>query len=171
MIASRVALLCVALCNAGCSLLNDAVTKPAAEKPVGKGDGYLAQPSDPSALGPDERLLLAEYSDTQAAKLALETQLAAARATIDGMQAQLRQTEEVRDKERTGRAGSEAELTRLRSLLQDRETKILSLHIEKAKLTQDVLLLRIEATERRADTAAHASADLEGVATPLGGGR
>ena len=162
----------VVLCSTSCSFLHDTVTKPAAERPVGKESGYLAHSPDPSALGPDERLLLAEYSDTKAAKLALETQLAEARATIDSLQAQVRQTEEVRDKERTGRAASEAELSRLRITLQDRETKILSLHIEKAKLTQDLLLLRIEAAERQAEAAGHATADLESAApAPAGGHR
>lgn len=167
----RVAVTCTLLGAAGCSMLQDAVTKPAPEPPVGKREGYLAQAPGAGDLGPDERLLLAEYSDTHAAKLALETQLAEARATIDSLRAQLTQTEEVRDRERTGRAAGEAELTRLRALLQDRETKILSLHIEKSKLTQDVLLARIEAAERQAEAASQAASELEGAAPPAGGSR
>jgi chromosome segregation ATPase len=151
--------------------LHEAATKPKAEPPVAKQDGYLAQKPDASELGPDERLLLAEYSDTHAAKLALETQLAETRATIDSLQAKLAQTEEVRDRERTARASAEAELSRLRSTLQDRETKILSLHIEKAKLTQDLLLLRIDAAERQADAASRATAELHGPALPPPGGQ
>ena len=88
------------------------------------------------------------------------------------MQSKLRETEEVRDRERTGRAGSEAELARLRTTLQDRETKILNLHLEKAKLTQDLLLLKIEAAEHKADVATEAARSLDAHAgPPPGAGR
>jgi len=159
------------LALSGCSFLHDLATKPPAETPVRRDDGYLAKPADGSEVGPDERLLLAEFSDTQAAKLALETQLAEARATIDSLQAQLRATEEARDRERTGRAAAEAETGRLRTTLQDRETKILNLHLEKAKVTQDLLLLKIENAERQADVASQAAQALDGSATPPGPSR
>lgn len=155
----------------GCTLMRNLVTQPAPEPPVSKAEGYLAKDKDPNELGPDERLLLAEFSDTQAAKLALETQLAEARATIDALQSQLHTTEEVRDRERTGRAAAEAELTRLRTTLQDRETKILTLHLEKAKVTQDLLLLKIEAAESRADVASAAARSLDPSAGPPPGGQ
>src|SRR5690606_28252320 len=77
----------------GCSLLHEAATRPAPEPPVRREEGVLSR-GNPDELGPDERLLLAEYTDTQAAKVAMEAQLAEARATIDGLQAQIRQLEE-----------------------------------------------------------------------------
>jgi len=92
----------------GCSLLHEAATRPAPEPPVRREEGVLSR-GNPDELGPDERLLLAEYTDTQAAKVAMEAQLAEARATIDGLQAQIRQLEEARDRERTGRAAAEAD--------------------------------------------------------------
>jgi hypothetical protein len=171
MTAARVWLCAPLLAAAGCSLLHEAVTKPPPEPPVGSRESYLSQAPDAAALGPDERLLLAEYSDTQAAKVALETQLAEARATTDSLGAQLRSTEEARDKERSARAAAEAELARVRAILQDRETKILSLHIERSKLMQDLLLARIDAAEREAAATERASAELEGPAPPPGGSR
>src|SRR5690606_8526000 len=71
-----------------CSLLPVAATRPAPEPPVRREEGVLSR-GNPDELGPDERLLLAEYTDTQAAKVAMEAQLAEARATIDGLQAQI----------------------------------------------------------------------------------
>ncbi|MEZ5967262.1 MAG: hypothetical protein R3F56_25725 [Planctomycetota bacterium] len=166
-------LIAAALGSTSCAFLRDLATRPPAETPVAEQHGYLAKDKEAvdDELGPDERLLLAEFSDTRAAKLALETKLAEAQATIDSLKSNLRATEEARDRERTAHAAAEAELTRLRTTLQDRETKILTLHLEKAKLTQDVLSLKIEAAEHHTDVAGEAARTLDAHAGPLGGQR
>jgi hypothetical protein len=159
----------IAVCSllSSCTWMQDKMTEPKAERPTPRGEGHLSRESGDPALGPDERLLLAEYNDVQAAKVALEDRQAELTAKIEGLQAELTQTQEARDKERTARAAAEAELGRLRSLVQDRDAKILALHIEKTKQTQELLSLRIEAAERQNGGAAPG----ESHATPVRGGQ
>lgn len=161
----------IAVCSllSSCTWMQDKMTEPKAERPTSRGEGHLSRESGDPALGPDERLLLAEYNDVQAAKVALEGHQAELTAKIEGLQAELAQTQEVRDKERTARAAAETELNRLRGQLQDRDAKILALHIEKAKQMQELLSLRIEAAERQSGGAAPVTG--EGHATPTRGGQ
>lgn len=165
--ASRIALLLPSTLLCACSWLQDKMTEPAAEKPTARSEGHLNRKPGDDELGPDERMLLADYTDANAARLALETKLAELQQKLDATRAELTQTQDVRDRERTGRAAADAELARLRNLLQDREAKILALHIEKAKQTQELLSLRIEAAERQGGEAAHGS---ETPANPARGG-
>jgi hypothetical protein len=138
---------------ASCSAMHDQMTQPAEEPPLQPEDSYLQRGgvSNQLDLGPDQRLLLDEFTALKAAKINLETRMSEIEAANESLRASLRQTEEERDKERRLRAGAEAEVERLSATLHEREAKLLNLSIEKAKLNQDNLLLRIASLQRQLD--------------------
>lgn len=149
--AGRTVLILSALALASCSSLIEAMRQPAAEKPVGREESYLSQgpASDQLDLAPDEKLLIAELSDQQTARKQLEDDLASARQTIAELEGKVRESTAALQAEQARHGATEAEAERLRGLVHEREARILGLHLEKARLTQDVLLLKIDAAERQ----------------------
>lgn len=130
----------------GCSLLSGTFNRPAAEKPVDSTETYLSVGDGPQSevdLGPGQQTLMEHFIEERAAKLELEQRTKEVEASNQTLRAQLAQTEEDRNQARTHGAGAEAELERLRGLLRDHESKVLNLTLEKARLEQEVLKLRI----------------------------
>lgn len=148
----------------GCGVLTGWMTSPAAEPPVARDDGYLARDGvdDGLDLGPDQRLLLAEFSDSQAMRKKLETKVSELEATIADLRQQLGATVNERDREHGARVSAETEQERLRGQLRDRDAKLLALHLEKTRLTQDILLLKIDAAERKLQAVVEPGLDGEG---------
>lgn len=139
-----VALACAAL--GGCSLFGKALNRPAAEDPVDSTETYLSVGDGPQSevdLGPGQQTLLQHLIEVRSAKAELEQRAAELEASNQQLRTQLAQTEEDRNQARTHGAGAEAELERLRGLLRDHESKVLNLTLEKARLEQEVLKLRI----------------------------
>jgi hypothetical protein len=129
-----------------CSLFSKAMARPAAEPPVDSSETYLSIGDGPQSevdLGPGQKTLMEEFVAVQTAKLALEQRVKELEATNEALRATLAQTQEERDKERTHGAGTQAELERLRDTLQQRDSKILDLTLDKARIEQEMLKLRI----------------------------
>jgi hypothetical protein len=142
------AIVCGALCAllGSCSLFSRAMAKPAPEKPVDNSETYLSIGDGPQSdvdLGPGQKTLMEEFVAVQTAKLALEQRVKELEATNETLRVKLAHTEEERDKERTLGSGTQAELERLRETLAMRESKILDLTLEKARIEQEMLKLRI----------------------------
>jgi hypothetical protein len=156
----------LALALGSCSLLEKELTKPTQENPLSKEQQYLSKGSVSTELdlGPDQKLLLDEFTTLKSQKIALEGQVHELRVANEGLRASLKQAEEERDRTRRAGAVTEAESERVRKVLHEREAKILSLSMERSRLQQENLLLRIGEIERqiedvRAAQAAEAAAE------------
>jgi hypothetical protein len=150
--AAAAALAAVTLC--GCGWVRESLTRPEPEPAVDASHGYLAKGGVQAELdlGPDQKLLLAEFSNVQTAKINLETRLAELEGDNESLRAQLKQAEAARAAEQGQRTTAEAELQRLRGLIRERDAKVLGLSIEKAKQQQELLLFRISALEKQVET-------------------
>jgi hypothetical protein len=134
----------LALACASCSWLDGELTRPAREAPVPAAESYLqGGPNTEVELGSDERTLLADYKRLSDAKIQIETKLAEVQAENEQLRSQLRRAEEERDQSKNLEAGSTRELERLGARSRDLEAKVLSVQIEKTKLEQELLRLRI----------------------------
>ena len=160
------ALTALAVLLSSCSLLKRELTKPTAEAPLSREQQYLSKGSVSTELdlGPDQKLLLDEFTTLKSQKIALEGQVHELRVANEGLRASLKQAEEERDRTRRASAVADAESERVRKVLHEREAKILSLSMEKARLHQENLLLRIGDIEKqiedvRAAQAAEAAAE------------
>lgn len=151
-----------------CSFVKDQLTKPSSEKPPQKEQQYLSKGSVANELdlGPDQKFLLDEFTQVKQQKIALETQVSELRATNEGLRASLKQAEEERDKMRRIGAGTEAEGERLKKTLHEREAKILSLSMEKARLQKEMLALKIATLEKQIEDARSTRAT-EAAAEPI----
>jgi hypothetical protein len=130
---------------AGCSLLEREFQDPPKQSPIEPKSAYLSQGgvSTELDLGPGTRTLLEDYVEQQKQKIELESKLTESNALVESLRASLRTAEEERDRERRTRTASEAEGERVAKLLRDRESKILNLQIERARLQQELLRQRI----------------------------
>lgn len=149
-----------------CSLFSSAFNRPAPESPVDSAETYLSVGDGPQSeveLGPGQQTLMEHFIQERAAKLELEQRTKELEASNQQMRAQLAQTEEDRNQARTHGAGAEAELERLRGLLRDHESKVLNLTLEKARLEQEVLKLRIASLQGQLE---RIGGNAEGAAPP-----
>lgn len=136
-----------------CSLLPKQMTEPAKVQPVEPKNAYLNQGGVATELdlGPGTKTLLEDYVEQQRLKIELEAKLTEANALVESLRASLRTAEEERDRERRTRSSSEAEAERYGKLLRDRESKILSLQIERARLQQELLHQKIARLQSELD--------------------
>ncbi len=155
-----------------CSFLQKKLTEVEKEPPVPKEQQYLAKGgvSNELDLGPDQKFLLDEFTQLKSQKVALESQVNELRVSGEGLRVQLKQAEDERDKERRLRAGADAEVERLRKTIHEREAKVLSLSMERARLNREILLRRSSSLERQiAATDAAANAAAAEASAPAGG--
>ena len=139
----------------GCSFLTEKLTTPEQEKPVQTRDSYLASAGVRTELelGPDQRTLMEDYVALQRAKTSLEVRAEELDAQLTSVRSSLARTEELYAQEQRHRAIADENNDRLQKQLRDRETKILSLHIERNKLQQELLRLRIATLQSQLDDA------------------
>jgi hypothetical protein len=147
-------MLCAAYMLGACSLLPQQSPEQGKVKPIEPQNAYLNQGGVATELdlGPGTKTLLEDYVDQQKLKIESEAKLAEANALIESLRASLRTAEEERDRERRSRSGSEAEAERCLKLLRDRESKILNLQIERARLQQELLHQRIARLQQDLET-------------------
>jgi hypothetical protein len=163
------AVLSLALLGA-CSFLTEKLTTPEKEQPVATKESYLSSSGVRTELelGPDQKTLMADYVALQRAKLSLETRAEELESQLQSVRAQLVRAEELHLQEQRHHAAADAENDRLQKLLRDRETKILSLHVERNKLQQELLRMRIAALQSQIDEAERHAAQ---AAAPAGDGK
>lgn len=151
----------LASCCAGCGTV-DAILA-GEEDPVAAEESYLETggPRSEVKLGRDQKLLLEDFVALRAEKARLEKRISELETSVENLRASLEHAERERDEAHRQHAADAAELERLRQLLHDREARILTLALERAKQDQEVLKLKIAGMERLLE-------DLEGVSASTG---
>jgi chromosome segregation ATPase len=154
---------------AACQHLAEELAGPGKEQPVAAKDSYLQTGGVRTELdlGKNHTLLLQDFTEARAAKVQLEARVKELETEIESVRASLRRAEEERDRERLTRSGAEAIVERQQRLLHERDSKILSLGIERARLQQEVLRLKIAALQTQID--AFGKAAVDPAAAPVGG--
>ena len=157
----------IGLC--GCGTVDAIMTGE--EDPVAAEESYLATggPQSRLDLGPDQKLLLEDFVALRKRKLELEKRIKELETANEGLRVSLERAERERDEASRQRAGEMAELERTRQILHDREARILTLALERTKLEQEVLKLRIAMMERLLEDLDRVQASA--AAAPAGGGR
>ncbi|MFQ5505643.1 MAG: hypothetical protein ACE5F1_12735 [Planctomycetota bacterium] len=137
---------CLAL--SGCSLLGG--TKPARiQSSRSKTERYLkGGPTTEIDLGPGQTSLLGALEAEKDRVSDLTAKLKKLRQELMSLNLKLAKAERERDKEHVVRVAAEAHQSELSRKLRQRETRILNLALEKVKLEQEVLVLKITATEK-----------------------
>ena len=139
---------------ASCSLFSETFNRPVPEEPVDEGESYLSVGDGPQAtvdLGPGQKTLMESFVAANTANAELRRRVEDLEAELAQTRSSLEQSQEEHRRAQTHGAGAEAELQRQRDLLADRETKILNLTLEKARLEQEVLKLRIASLQNQLD--------------------
>jgi hypothetical protein len=138
-------LLCVAMLT-GCQAASNLLYEPAADDPLDGLKGSLAEAGVNTDMdwGPKQELLLSEHSALKEAHADLERQFRDLRAQNDNLLTQLGGEKGQLEKERAISAQAEAETELLRQRRRELEARILSLSIEKAKLEQQNLLVKLD---------------------------
>lgn len=133
------------LCLGGCETAGELLYEPAASDPLDGFEGSLPQAGINTEMdwGPKQSLLLSAHKTLREEKARLEQENKRLMAENQNLQHQLDGELASLESERGARAQSEAETETLRKALRERDAKILSLSIEKAKLEQDRLRSQI----------------------------
>ncbi len=112
------------------------------------GGHYLDRgPAVGTDLGPGTVSLLADLQKEKETRLKLAAELKKAKSKIAELEATLARLEHERDSEHAARVSAETRAAESARKVRDREARILNLSIEKARLEQEVLLLKIAAAE------------------------
>ncbi|MFK7740442.1 MAG: hypothetical protein AB8H80_08960 [Planctomycetota bacterium] len=137
--------LLAALPMASCETAGNLLFEPKADDPLDGFEGSLSEVGINTEMdwGPKQSLLLSEYKTLLEIRSHLEEENKRLQAENQNLQNQLDGELASLEKERGNRAQSEAETTRLQKALRERDAKILSLSIDKAKLEQDRLRSQI----------------------------
>jgi hypothetical protein len=141
-----IALLLLALLT-GCRTATDLVYEPKPDDPLDGYAGSLAQAGINTEMdwGPKQNLLLSEFKTLKEQHTSLERRLDDLLAENQNLKTQLNNEGVSLQKEKALRVQAEAETDLLRQRVREREARILSLSIEKAKLEQQTLLGKIDA--------------------------
>lgn len=155
---------------ASCGSLSD-LLRPAPEGGMDTSEAYLrGGPNTQIEMGADEETMLERYSALQRARTELDDLLKEEKAFNEQLSTRMAQTEEELDEERRMRVAAEQEMERLSQRARDLEAKVLSMSIDRAKLEQELLLLRISSLQRELDDMNAATAAADAVSPgPLGG--
>jgi hypothetical protein len=156
-------LLALLLALASCRTASDLIYEPAATDPLDGYKGYgESGPNTEMDWGPKQELLLSEFKKLREREAELKKEVDELKAENRNLQEQLGSETGSLQREKSLRAQAESETEMLREKVRDREARILSLAIEKAKLEQASLLTKIEALrsalEPSATNAAEAAA-------------
>ncbi|MGC6487976.1 MAG: hypothetical protein ACON4Z_10050 [Planctomycetota bacterium] len=130
-----------ALLLASCQTATDMMFEPAPNDPLDGYEGSLAQAGINTDMdwGPGQNLLLSKYQAAQSEIAQLRKDHEELIATNQNLQAELTAEQGALREEKKERAQSDADIEVLRGRVRERDAKILSLQIEKAKLEQERL--------------------------------
>ena len=161
-----------ALLPGGCSILSEGLAPaPKSEIPREARDGYLkAGPVTGVDHGPAQRSLLKEYVETKDRLKEMGDRLRKLQEKLKAAQAALAECRKERDQERAGRIGAEAERDKALRDLRDKEIQLLNLALEKTKVEQELVALKIRALEGGGAAAPPPEAEGQGLGAPMGGG-
>ena len=151
----RVAAVAALALLGSCSFVTGKLTTPEKEPAVKAKDSYLPGGGVRTELelGRDQKLLMTEFVEMQNAKINLETRVEELDSQLENVRASLGRAEEDAAKERRLRAGAEENNDRMQKLVRDRETKILSLQLERNKLQQELLRTRVAVLQSQLEDA------------------
>jgi len=151
-------------------MVADFLSSPSKEQQSDPSANYLrGGPNTEVELGADEQAMLESYSGLTKLKTQLETKIKELESHAETQRSRLTRTEEERDQERHMRLGAEQEGARLASQVSDLQAKVLSMNVERARLDQEILTMRIRSvTMQLAELEAQAT---EAAAPPQGYGR
>ncbi|MCK5943474.1 MAG: hypothetical protein KAI24_15945 [Planctomycetes bacterium] len=137
----------LAMAFASCETATNLMFEPEPNDPLDGYEGSLAQAGINTDMdwGPKQNLLLSKYKTLLEENARLEKDNQALLAQNQNLQSQLSNEQSTLEQEQGMRAQSEAETDLLRQKIRDRDAKILSLSIEKARLEQERLQLQIAA--------------------------
>lgn len=131
----------------GCGILSEGLgPSPKPEIPPGSGEGYLkAGPVTGVEHGPAQRSLLKEYVDTKNKLKDTQDRLAKLEEKLRTTTAALEECRKERDQEKAGKVGAQAERDKALQELRDKQIQLLNLALEKTKVEQELVKLRIQA--------------------------
>ena len=137
----------VLLFPAGCGVLSDGLKPaPKAEVPPGSREGYLkAGPVTGVEHGPAQRSLLKEYVDTKARLKELADKIGKLQEKLKVTEAALEECRKEKAQEKAGRIAAEAEREKALQELRDKDIQLLNLALEKTKVEQELVNLKIQA--------------------------
>lgn len=129
----------------GCESTGNLLYETEASDPLDGWEGSLSEVGINTELdwGPKQHRLLTDYRELLELRTYLEDENKRLQAVNQNLKNQLDNELASLDEERGVRAQAEAETERLRKAIRERDAKILSLSIEKAKLEQDRLRSQI----------------------------
>lgn len=136
-----------AMLFASCETATNLMFEPEPNDPLDGYEGSLAQAGINTDMdwGPKQNLLLSKYQTLLEENAQLKKDNEELLAQNQNLQSQLGNEQSSLEQEKGMRAQSEAETDLLRQRIRDRDAKILSLSIEKAKLEQERLRHQIAA--------------------------
>lgn len=136
-----------ALLFASCETATNLMFEPEPNDPLDGYEGSLAQAGINTDMdwGPKQELLLSRYKTLLEDNAQLKKDNEELLSQNQNLQSQLSSEQSSLEQEKGMRAQSEAETDLLRQRIRDRDAKILSLSIEKAKLEQERLQHQIAA--------------------------
>jgi chromosome segregation ATPase len=121
------------------------LSSPAKEGPIDPSANYLrGGPNTEVELGADEQAMLESYSGLTKLKTQLETKIQELESHAEIQATRLTRTEESRDQEQHLRLGAEKEVERLAKQVGDLQAKVLSMSVERARMEQELLRMRIQ---------------------------
>lgn len=139
------AILLCTLTLSGCGMVADFLSSPSKEEPVDPAAKYLrGGPNTEVELGADEQAMLESYSGLTKLKTQLETRIQELEAHAEIQTSRLTRAEEARDQEQHLRLGAEKEVERLAKQVGDLQAKVLSMSVERARMEQELLRMRIQ---------------------------
>jgi len=161
-----VTVVCALSLLTSCSLFAPA---PAGDDPAAGKDtpSYLdAGPTTKVDVSPGQTNLLQHLKQEKELTRELRAQVEKLTSNASSIRVRLSNTEAERDRERAGRIAAEALHKEAVAKLRDRESRILNAALERAKLQQELLMLKIAAAEQKLGVSSGASATQTGPATP-----
>jgi hypothetical protein len=149
-----------------CKTATNLLYEPPPDDPLDGYKGILSQAGVNTEMdwGPQQNLLLSEFTALRDAHAELQKLTEDLRAENANLKTQLGGEASALQKEKALRAQSEAETELLRQRVREREARLLSLSIEKAKLEQQALQARIDALRTELEPAGQNA--VEAAATP-----
>ncbi len=137
----------VLLFPGGCGILSKGLKPaPKAEVPPGSREGYLqAGPVTGVEHGPAQRSLLKEYVDAKERLKELADKIGKLQEKLKVAEAALEECRKEKARERAGRIAAEAEREKALQELRDKDIQLLNLALEKTKVEQELVNLKIQA--------------------------
>jgi len=133
-----------------CGTITDLLSSPGKEKVSDPSEAYLrGGPNTEVELGSDEETMLESFHGLTKVKIQLDSRIKELESEVEAQTTTLNRTHLELNQERRLRVSSEAEANRLAQQTRDLQAKVLSMNVERARLEQDLLLLRISSVQRQ----------------------